>query len=195
MSLIVLTGGVRAGKSALAERLAASRGSDVMVAAAGWGGDDEMERRIEAHRLSRPDDWTTVAAQVDPSWIASVPRNAVLLLDCLGTLVAHSCFEEVGEAEVAPLGAEAAVADRVGALVTALIDRHGDTIVVSNETGWGVVPEWPSARIFRDVLGRATRRLVDASDAAFLVVDGRCLDLKVLPSDPGWPAARREGER
>ncbi len=195
MSLIVLTGGVRSGKSALAERLAASRGSRVVVAAGGWDGDDEMLRRIEAHRLSRPDSWTTVAAQVDPSWIAEVPENAVLLLDCLGTLVSNACFKEVGEAELAPPGAEEAVSQRVDALVAALMERRGDTIVVTNETGWGVVPEWPSARIFRDVLGRANRRLVDAADAAYLVVDGRCLDLKSLPIDVVWPGAGEEGDR
>ncbi len=195
MSLIVLTGGVRSGKSALAERLAASIGFDVLVAAAGWDGDDEMLRRIDAHRLARPDSWTTVAAQVDPSWVAAVPDNAVLLLDCLGTLVSHACFEEVGEAEAAPPGAEEAVTERVDALVAALIARRGETVVVTNETGWGVVPEWPSARIFRDVLGRANRRLVDAADAAYLVVDGRCLDLKALPDNPGWPPTRKEGDR
>jgi adenosylcobinamide kinase/adenosylcobinamide-phosphate guanylyltransferase len=195
MSLILLTGAVRSGKSALAEKLAGSRAHDVVVAAAGWEGDDEMRRRIEAHRLSRPETWTTVAASVEPSWVAAVPVSAVLLLDCLGTLVSHACFEEVGETEVAPPGAEVAVADRVDALVTALIDRRGDTIVVSNEAGWGVVPEWPSARIFRDVLGRATRRLADAAEAAYLVVDGRCLDLKALPDNPGWSPTRKEGDR
>jgi adenosylcobinamide kinase/adenosylcobinamide-phosphate guanylyltransferase len=136
-----------------------------------------------------------VAASVEPSWVAEVPESAVLLLDCLGTLVSHACFEEVGEAEVAPPGAEEAVSQRVDALVTALIDRRGDTIVVSNETGWGVVPEWPSARIFRDVLGRANRLLIEAADAAYLVVDGRCLDLKSLRVDVVWPVAREEGDR
>jgi adenosylcobinamide kinase/adenosylcobinamide-phosphate guanylyltransferase len=190
MSLIVLTGGVRSGKSALAEGLAASRNPRVVVAAAGWAGDAEMERRIEAHRRSRPETWTTVPADADPSWIASVSADEVLLLDCLGTLVSNICYEVVGESEVAPPGADAEVVARVDALVTAIIDRLGDTIVVTNETGWGVVPEWPSARIFRDALGRANRRLVVAADAAHLVVDGRCLDLKSLPLNPGWPSAR-----
>ena len=195
MSLIVLTGAVRSGKSAMAEELAASRDRDVVVAVAGWDGDDEMARRIEAHRGSRPGEWTTLQAGVDPRWIAAVADDAVLVLDCLGTLVSHACYDAVGEAEIAPAGAEEAVAERVDALLTVLLARTGDTIVVTNETGWGVVPAWPSARIFRDELGRANRRLVAAADAAYLVVDGRCLDLKSLPERPEWPSTHEEGDR
>lgn len=187
MSLVLLTGPVRGGKSAMGEDLAASHGGPVVVAVSGWGGDEEMARRIEAHRLSRPDDWSTVEATVDPAWIAEVPGDAVLLLDCMGTLVSHACFDAVGDAEIAPAGAEAQVAAGVEALLAALVGREGDTIVVTNETGWGVVPEWPSARLFRDELGRANRRLTLAADAAYLVVDGRCIDLKSLPARPSWP--------
>ena len=95
----------------------------------------------------------------------------------------------------APVPPEAAVAARVDPLLTLLLVRRGDTIVVTNETGWGVVPAWPSARIFRDELGRANRRLTAAADAAYLVVDGRCLDLKKLPHRPAWPASSDEGVR
>jgi len=188
MSLVVLTGPVRSGKSGLAEALAAERGGHVVVAVSGWDGDEEMLRRIQSHRAVRPDEWTTVEATVDPGWVAAVPDDAVLVLDCLGTLVSHACFDAVGDAEFAPAAAEELVSSAVGALVAALLARHGDTLVVTNETGWGVVPAWPSARVFRDELGRANRTLVDAADAAYLVVDGRCVDLTNLPGWPHWPA-------
>ena len=191
---MVLTGGARSGKSAMAERLAISRRSEVVVAVAGWDGDDEMVRRIEAHRSARPSQWTTIAAEVDPRWLSAVPDDVVLLLDCLGTLVAHACHHEVGDAVTVPAAAEEAVTRAVGALVDALLQRRGETIIVTNEAGWGVVPAWPSARVFRDELGRANRRLVGAADAAYLVVDGRCLDLKALPTEPRWPEPSIEGE-
>ena len=195
MSLVVLTGAVRSGKSSLAERLAADRCREVVVAVAGWDGDDEMSHRIEAHRTSRPGTWSTVTAAVDPGWLAAVPSGAVLLLDCLGTLVSHACYEAIGDAGQAPPGADVQIASRLDTLLTALLSRTGDTIVVTNETGWGVVPAWPSARVFRDELGRANRRLIDAADAAYLVVDGRCLDLTALPDRPTWPDTRTEGDR
>jgi len=187
MSLVLLTGPVRSGKSAAAETLAARPGGPVVVAVAGWAGDGEMERRIEAHRAGRPADWTTIHAGPGVGWLAAVPDDAVLLLDCLGTLVANICHAEVGDAEVASAGSEAAVSAGVDALVTKLLAREGDSVIVSNETGWGIVPVWPGSRLFRDELGRANRRLIDGADAAYLVIDGRFLDLRALPTQPVWP--------
>jgi adenosylcobinamide kinase/adenosylcobinamide-phosphate guanylyltransferase len=188
MSMVLLTGAARSGKSAAAERLAASRGGPVMVAAAGWDGDVEMERRVAAHRSLRPAGWTTVPVTADPGWIDTVPPGAVLVLDCLATLVSNACVEAVGEAEFATAEAEAAVTRDVDALVAALVARDGDCVIVSNETGWGVVPAYPVARVFRDALGRANRALTAAADAAYLVIDGRFLDLRALPETVGWPA-------
>jgi adenosylcobinamide kinase/adenosylcobinamide-phosphate guanylyltransferase len=188
MSLVFLTGPVRSGKSAAAERMAAQRGKPVVVAVAGWDGDEEMQRRVAVHRALRPADWTTVTATPDPAWVADVPAGAVLVLDCLGTLVSTACFEAIGEAEFASTDAEAAIAARIDALVAQLIARDGDCVIVSNETGWGVVPAFAVARVFRDVLGRANRALTDAADAAYLVIDGRFLDLRTLPECAVWPA-------
>lgn len=188
MSLVVLTGAVRSGKSRMAEELAASRGAEVVVAVAGWDGDGEMTRRIAAHRLARPAGWATVLVDSDPGWVAEVPDGSLLLLDCLGTLLSTICFEEVGEATVAPVGAEERVALRVTALVDALLARTGDTIVVTNEVGWGVVPAWASARLFRDELGRANRRLMEIADGAWLIVAGKCHDLGELERMPIWPS-------
>jgi len=186
--LVLLTGAVRSGKSAAAERMAAERGGPVVVAVAGWAGDEEMQRRVAVHQALRPADWTTVVATPDHAWISDVPEGAVLVLDCLGTLVSTMCYEEIGESEFASAHAETAVTARVDALVAALLARAGDCVIVSNEAGWGVVPAWPVARVFRDALGRANRRLTQAADAAYLVIDGRFLDLRALPESPVWPA-------
>lgn len=187
MSLVVLSGPVRGGKSSMAESLAAGRGYRVVVAVAGWEGDEEIARRIAAHAGSRPSSWETRTVGADPSWIADVPCEAVLVLDCLGTLVGTIAHEEVGDGPLADMAAESRAQDRTDALVHALLQRRGDTVVVTNEAGWGVVPPSASGRLFRDLLGRANRALVDGSGAAYLVVDGRVLDLKALPLAPSWP--------
>jgi adenosylcobinamide kinase/adenosylcobinamide-phosphate guanylyltransferase len=187
VSLVVLTGAVRSGKSASAERLAAQRGTRVVVAVAGWNGDEEMERRIEAHRDARPDGWDVRLVGPDPTWLAGIPRDAVLVLDCLATLVGAIAWEVAGEAEVATAEQERLATARAAELVRALAYRSGDAIVVTNEAGWGVVPATAAGRLFRDLLGRANRDLVAHADAAYLVVDGRCLDLKNLPEHPAWP--------
>lgn len=187
MSLVVLTGPVRSGKSAAAERLAGARGSQVTVAVAGWDGDEEMERRIEAHRKARPDGWNVCLVGPEASWVADVPPAVVLMLDCLGTLVGTIAHESAGQAEVASAEAERDSQRRCDALVAALTGREGDTIVVTNEAGWGVVPGSASGRLFRDLLGRANRTLIAAADGAYLVVGGRLLDLSDLPAEAAWP--------
>ena len=188
MSLVVVTGAVRSGKSRAAERMAASRGGDVVVAVAGWDGDAEMARRIGAHRASRPAGWDVRVVGPDTEWLAGVSDGSVLLLDCLATLVGAIAWEEAGDAEVASEDAESRAVERTDALVEALAERVGDTLVVTNEAGWGVVPASAAGRLFRDLLGRANRALVTRADAAWLAIDGRFVDLGTLPAEPGWPA-------
>jgi adenosylcobinamide kinase/adenosylcobinamide-phosphate guanylyltransferase len=195
MALVVLTGAVRSGKSAAAEAMALARGGPVVVAVAGWDGDEEMTRRIEAHRATRPDTFSAIEVDPDPGWLDGVPGEAVLVLDCLATLVGALAWESAADAEVATAEQETRASGAVEALTDALIARTGDTIVVTNEAGWGVVPATAAGRLFRDLLGRANRTLVEEADAAYLMVDGRCLDLRDLPATPAWPATPRDTER
>lgn len=196
MALVVLTGGVRSGKSALAERLAAERGGEVVaVVFADGEGDPEMADRIARHRERRPGGWRVVEAGASAGWLGEVPGDVLLLLDCLGTLagrVMAEAWEELAaggfsEAREAPTGYADEVERRLGAVTDALIARDGDTLVVTNEVGDGVVPAHATGRVFRDALGRANRALVANADAAWLVVAGRCVDLTALPREARWP--------
>lgn len=193
--LVVITGGVRSGKSAAAERLALQRGGDVVVAAFGNAdGDSEMEERIERHRGSRPDGWVTLEPARADGWLADVPVDALLVIDCLGTLAGRIMAEEwptdeghFVDADTLPADYAGRVLDRVAEIVAAIVARPGDTLVVTNEVGDGIVPPFATGRLFRDVIGRANRSLVDSADAAWLVVAGRMLDLTSQPRDARWP--------
>lgn len=193
--LVVITGGVRSGKSAAAERLALQRGGDVVVAAFGSSeGDSEMEERIERHRGSRPEGWTTLEPAGSDGWLADVPADALLVIDCLGTLAGRVMAEEwrtedghFVDADALPADYAGRVLERVADMIAAIVARPGDTLVVTNEVGDGIVPAFATGRLFRDVIGRANRALVDAADAAWLVVAGRMLDLTSLPRDARWP--------
>lgn len=195
MSLIVFTGGARSGKSSAAQRLVASRYEEAVVTVCAHTPDDiEMMRRVRRHQAERPAGFRTVEARQGMAWTVEIPEDACLLLDCLGTLVAQmvgAVFGSRGETaratDVVSEGAESEVEAAVDALVEWLLTREADTVVVTNEVGDGIVPAYPDARLFRDVMGRANRRLVEAADAAYLAVAGSLIDLKSLPRDAAWP--------
>jgi adenosyl cobinamide kinase/adenosyl cobinamide phosphate guanylyltransferase len=157
VSLVVLLGGARSGKSTLALRLAADSGAAVTYLATGEALDEEMAARITEHRAERPASWTTVEEPRElVAAIESVSPEDTLVVDCLTLWVAN-----VLETHDVVRENEAAVA------------RWGLTVVVSNEVGLGVVPATALGRAYRDVLGRVNQAWVEASDRASFVVAGR----------------------
>ena len=205
MSLVVFTGPVRSGKSHMAEELARTHGGPVTVVVAGRPSDEEMERRIALHKARRPAEWDVVELDAEagarlvaqPTEMARVlptpPAGGVLLVDCLSTLLGSMLVAAAGNvdprAATVPDDSESAWFDAVDRVCDQLAAQAGDIIVVTNEVGWGVVPESPLGRVFADGLGRANRRLVALATSAWLVVAGRAVDLATLPDSVGWPGA------
>ena len=181
--LILILGGARSGKSAFAERLAAARAGEVLFVATATAGDEEMARRIAAHRAARPAGWRLLEAPAavadrlaDDGILAGVET---VLLDCLTLLVSNLLLahEAAGEEEVTR---------RVDAEIDGLLRRFDEGaaswLIVSNEVGLGLVPPYPLGRIFRDLLGRANQRLAARADRVYLMVAGLPLDIKALSS-------------
>jgi adenosylcobinamide kinase/adenosylcobinamide-phosphate guanylyltransferase len=168
MTHVLLTGGARSGKSALAIALARRARAEVVFLATGQPGDDEMAARIARHRAERPVHWTTIE---EPSRvleaIGSVDPGACLIVDCLSLWVANL---------LATSGLEA-IESAAAAAADAAAARPGTTIVVTNEVGLGVVPPTPLGREYRDILGRVNAIWAERADAAYLVVAGRLLSL------------------
>jgi adenosyl cobinamide kinase/adenosyl cobinamide phosphate guanylyltransferase len=168
MTHVLLTGGARSGKSALAVALAERDGGEVVFLATGQPGDDEMAARIARHRAERPGHWRTVE---EPERLAAaigrVEASACLIVDCLSLWVANLLDAESAE-EIER--AAAVAAGRAAA-------RPGTTIVVTNEVGLGVVPATPVGRRYRDVLGRVNAIWAARATDAYLVVAGRLLPL------------------
>ena len=164
MSLVVLLGGARSGKSALAQRWA---GESATLIATATALDDEMRERIARHRAERPASWSTVEEPLDLRGALAGARGTVVV-DCLSLWVANlfeaGWTDEAVEAE----GAAAAVAAAA---------REEQTFAVSNEVGLGIVPATPLGRRYRDVLGRVNASWAEAAERAVLVVAGRVLEL------------------
>ncbi|WP_286960517.1 MULTISPECIES: bifunctional adenosylcobinamide kinase/adenosylcobinamide-phosphate guanylyltransferase [Arsenicicoccus] len=186
--ITLVTGGVRSGKSRYAESLVpASR--PVAYVAPGLvpvDGDAEWARRVAAHREHRPACWTTVESADLAAVVAGA--STPLLIDCLGTWVtrlvddAQAWDDPVAAAEAVGLARESLV----GALARARADARAgvDVVLVTNEVGWGVVPEHASGRMFRDELGRVNAAVSAIADRVVLVVAGRVLDLSAAPVVP-----------
>jgi adenosylcobinamide kinase / adenosylcobinamide-phosphate guanylyltransferase len=169
MTLVLLLGGARSGKSALAVEIARHSCRDVVFVATAEAGDDEMRARIGRHRAERPSGWRTIEAPIDlDAALAAAAPDACLILDCLSLWLAN--LLEAGQAGGEIEALVEATASTAGA-------RPGLTIAVSNEVGLGVVPATPLGRRYRDLMGRVNAIWAGAADEALLVVAGRVLPL------------------
>jgi adenosylcobinamide kinase/adenosylcobinamide-phosphate guanylyltransferase len=183
--LILVLGGARSGKSCFAQSYAgelerSGKRRVVFIATAG-AGDEEMRRRIEAHRKGRPAAWETVEEplRVSHAIAGRCAGRTVAIVDCLTLLisnvVAERCAMRTGTESI-PLEEELAVQAAVDGEVAGIIDavRSVDctALIVSNEVGLGIVPHTPLGRLFRDVAGMANRRLARESDEVYFLVAG-----------------------
>lgn len=174
---IVVTGGIRSGKSRHAERLLDAEPTVTYVAPGAVpdpATDPEWAARIAEHQSRRPAHWTTVETR----HLAEALRDSEgpVLIDCLGTWLTAT-IDHLGTWDQ-PLADWRADFDPILAeLVEAWRSYPGLAVAVTNEVGWGLVSEHRSGRIFTDLLGRTNAELAAVSDELVLVVAGRALHL------------------
>ncbi|HEY0904047.1 MAG TPA: bifunctional adenosylcobinamide kinase/adenosylcobinamide-phosphate guanylyltransferase [Marmoricola sp.] len=171
---ILVTGGVRSGKSRHAEALLADRPRVCYVAAGAMAAADDADwaARVAAHRSRRPEHWETVETR-DPA--AAIAAGTPALVDCLGTWLT-AVIDDLGGWDQPEEAWRAELDRRLHALVEA-VRRAQDVVLVTNEVGLGVVPGHASGRLFRDLLGFVNQRVAEACDEVHLVVAGRVLRL------------------
>jgi adenosylcobinamide kinase/adenosylcobinamide-phosphate guanylyltransferase len=168
----LILGGVRSGKSRLAEQRARDSGRQVIYIATARAGDAELEERIREHRRRRPPVWTTVE---EPLALGSALRahassERCLLVECLTLWLTN----------VLSGAADRFERERCS-LLDALPALAGDIILVSNETGLGVVPLGELSRRFVDASGELHQALAAACDRVTLTVAGLPHLLKGAP--------------
>src|SRR5262249_51583812 len=132
--------------------------------------DAEMAERIAVHRAQRAAGWRTVEAPHDlAGTLAVAPAAAAVLVDCLTLWLSNRML------------AEADIDAETGRVEAALDGRARPVVLVANEVGYGIVPDNPLARRFRDLQGRLNQRLAARADRVVLVVAGLPLQVKGSP--------------
>lgn len=174
---VLVTGGVRSGKSRHAESLLVAHPGVTYVAPGPTTAEDpdpDWVARITAHRARRPATWATLETRD----LASALRQSStpVLVDCLGTWLTGVLDERsLWDASAAEI--TAVVSGLTHDATTALAECEYDVVLVTNEVGLGVVPEHRSGRLFRDLLGTLNQSVGRACDEVHLVVAGRVLVL------------------
>jgi len=175
-AVTLILGGARSGKSRLGEAIAGAGGqSAVYIATAqahgadhGADHDDEMRQRIASHRARRGENWRTVEIPHDLSQELSrqLPNGQPILVDCLTLWLTNIML------------AERDVEAEIEALAGVFTDVRAALVLVTNETGLGIVPDNALARRFRDASGLMNQQIAAAADNVLFVAAGLPLVMK-----------------
>jgi adenosylcobinamide kinase/adenosylcobinamide-phosphate guanylyltransferase len=165
---MLVLGGARSGKSRFAQTYAEASGLERVFIATAEAYDDEMRARIERHRADRDGDWTTVDAPIAlaEAILTQSEPDRIVLVDCLTLWVSNLVL------------AERDLVTATDSLVYAIDAAKGPVVLVSNEVGWGIVPENALARRFRDEAGIVNQRVAAAVNTVRLIVAGLPMPLK-----------------
>jgi len=187
MTRLLVLGGARSGKSAHAERCVeqlVAGGKECIYIATAQPRDSEMAERIAQHQARRAQGWMTVE---EPLALGeAIDRHSspdrVLLIDCLTLWLSNVLFsEELVHPEVGPITPPERCGRERAHLLEAIEHARGDIVIVSNEVGWGVVPQSALSRWFVDEAGRLNQAVAARCDCVQLVAAGLPLTLKGAP--------------
>jgi len=163
--LILILGGARSGKSSYAVELVKKFKKKVVFIATAAPSDEEIKKRIELHKTSRPKQWKLIEEGKDISPILPVLKDKyeVVLIDCLGLLVSNLLADNLTGEEIEI---------RIKKLVDAILKVNLTAIIVSNEVGSGIVPVNALARRFRDLLGLSNQMIAKKADKVIFMRAG-----------------------
>ena len=166
-ALTLVIGGARSGKSRLAERLITATGRPRTYIATAQPFDAEMQDRIARHRTDRGPDWATIEAPLDiAAALCGCDPGGAVLIDCATLWLTNVLL--------AGQDLDATSHNLVGVLA----NSPAPVVVVSNEVGWGIVPDNALARQFRDAQGRLNQMIAARSGLVVGVMAGLPFTLK-----------------
>lgn len=182
MSVELILGGARSGKSRYALQHALLH--DQAMQRVAWlataqAYDDEMRERIVHHQAERPAHWQTIEAPLALAQALQHCTALCVVVDCLTLWLSNwLCREEAG------LGSMDWQHERqhfFAQLQCWQTDPQRHLLLVSNEVGFGIVPDNRLARCFRDEAGRLHQQIAQQADRVSLVVAGIAMPIKSPP--------------
>jgi adenosylcobinamide kinase / adenosylcobinamide-phosphate guanylyltransferase len=190
--LVLVTGGARSGKSKFAEAYTAHMAAEAIYIATAQIFDDEMKYRTKLHQLQREQSgyaWTTI---VEPYELVQVLDNLnlvdptqMVLIDCMTLWLSNWLLTWLDTESMIDKNEQGErihkLTDfKLEELLQSLSDYKGTVLMVTNEVGSGIVPEYPLGRLYRDLAGRMNQKLAALCDQVFLVTAGIPMELKQI---------------
>lgn len=159
--MILITGGVKSGKSTFALRKALEYEKRAFVAT-GVPFDDEMKVRIQRHKEERGELFDTFEEPVNVADVLKEidGRYSVILFECLTTYLGNLFYYGID------------VQKELEKLINVLISMKSEVIVVTNEVGWGIIPDNELSRKYAEILGRTNTALASIAKEVYAVIAG-----------------------
>lgn len=182
MSIILVTGGSRSGKSEFAEKLVLKNGTNIGYVATAEIFDDEMQERVNKHKNRRSDIWETfeVPLEIEKN-IPYIEKKEVVLLDCLTMLVSNKLFSyKIDFNSLSQESINFIEKDMVSFFESLLKKiQKSDTlfVIVTNELGMGIIPENKLGRLYRDLVGKINQLTASLSKEVYMVISG--IEIKI----------------
>lgn len=174
MDITLITGGARSGKSTLALKIAEERELKRAFIATSAAIDEEMEKRIVAHKAEREGRYDTFEEQFAVEKVIEnlVKDYDIVVFDCLATWLGNIYYKNSDNEDL--------VKTRVEQFIDFLSTKklNIELIFVTNEVGYGIIPENALARSYRDMLGYLNRRVAEVSKKVILSVCGIPMAIK-----------------
>ena len=196
MALIFVTGGAKSGKSKFSEELILKLNNgkqENVYLATSLVFDEEMKEKIRLHKERRQNNWITVETYKNfennlnkyfPKVENEIKNN--MLVDCLTNMITNIIFEEkdvdwnnfdkksyVQIVEKLNKNVENSVNELLN-----VANQFENIVIVSNELGMGLVPNYPLGRYFREIAGKMNQVVADRADEVYFVVSGIPMKIK-----------------
>jgi adenosylcobinamide kinase/adenosylcobinamide-phosphate guanylyltransferase len=166
---ILITGGIKSGKSRFALKIAREiENEEKVFIATARAIDNEMQDKIEKHRKERGSEFKTIEEPTRLGVVLKTMGPSAVILDCL-TLWLSNLYFEVSETEKS---------EEIEGLMIALKEFKGNLIIVTNEVGWGIITGDKTPRDYQAELGSINQKVAELCDEVYVLISGIPLRIK-----------------